>query len=488
MKNIHVNDSSFGSVQFARLSRQQCAKVHNASLEILARTGVRLYYPEAVDLLRKAGAFVSDGNRVRIPPGLIEKAFGTVPKRITLYDRHGHASLLLEGHRCTFGPGSDCLNIIDHRTGERRRPVLNDVVEGITLCDALPDIGFVMSMFLPSDINPLVSDRYQMEVMLNHTTKPIIFVNNEFSGCPDAVEMAEAVAGGVEALRQRPFVACYVNVAAPLRHNAESLQKLLFMADKGLPALYIPVVTGGVNGPITPAGSLALTNAGVLVGLVLSQLKREGAPFIAPGFAGDALDMRTMVSPYCAPETKGLQQEMAHYYNLPMFGEGGCSEAKVVDQQAVAEAALTLMAATMGGINLIHDLGYLESGMSGSLVQLVICHEMIGWLAPFVGPVEINDETLALDLIDRVGPDGQFLDTDHTLTHFREHWYPDLFERGNYERWQQTGGKNLTERATERVNKILAEHRPEPLPEEVRNAIHNVVRRAEHAVQGVTRA
>jgi len=189
MTEIRISDRGSG-----RLSPEQCQKLHNASLEILARTGVRLYHQEAVELLKKAGASVSEGNRVRIPSDLVEKAFSTVPKQITLHDRHGEPTLFLEDYRCYYGPGSDCLNIIDHRTGERRKPVLQDVVEAITVCDALPHIDFVMSMFLPSDVDAMVSDRLQMEVMLKTTTKPIVFVTNEFSGCVDALEMSEAVA------------------------------------------------------------------------------------------------------------------------------------------------------------------------------------------------------------------------------------------------------------------------------------------------------
>jgi trimethylamine--corrinoid protein Co-methyltransferase len=474
MIDMRINDRNLG-----RLSPEQCRRLHNASLEILARTGVRLYYQEAVDLLKKAGASVSEGNRVRISPNLVEKAFSTVPNRITLYDRHGQPALFLEDYRCYYGPGSDCLNIIDHRTGERRKPVLQDVVEGITVCDALPHIDFVMSMFLPSDVDPMASDRYQMEVMLSTTTKPSVFVTNEFSGCVDAVEMAEAVAGGAEVLKSRPFVACYINVTTGLIHNEEALQKLLFMAEKGLPAMYVPIVIGGLSGPVTPPGSMALINAGVLAGLVLSQLKREGAPFIVPGWGSEGLDMKTLVSPYCSPTPRGLAHAMAHYYNLPSFGLGGCSESKRVDQQAAAEAVLTLMAETLGGANLIHDLGYLESGLTGSLAQLVICDEIVGWLGHFMAPVEVNEETLALDLIDEIGPDGQFLDTEHTLAHFREHWYPTVFDRHNYDKWQAAGGKSLAEQAAERVTKILAEHQPEPLPQDVAQAVKAVVRQTE---------
>ena len=433
MTRIRINDRAFGGAQYSRISPEQCQRLHNASLEILARTGARLYEQEAIDLLAEAGASVSDGNLVRIPAGLVEKAFNTVPKRLTLYDRNGKASLFLEEGNCYYGTGSDCLNIIDHRTGERRKPVLQDIVDGMVVCDALPHIDFVMSMFLPTDVSDMTSDRYQMEAMLSHTTKPIVYVTNEFSGCVDAVEMAERVAGGAEALKLRPNAACYINVTSGLRHNEEALQKLLFLAGKGLPSLYIPVVDCGINGPVTPAAGVVLVNAGVLIGLVLSQLKREGAPYIIPGWGGEGLDMRTMVSPYCAPDPKGMAHALAQHYRLPMFGIGGCSESKLVDQQAAAEATLTLMAETLGGAHLIHDLGYLESGLCGSLAQLVICNEIVDWIAHLTGPIEISEETLALDLIDELGSDGDFLGTNHTMAHFRERWYPDVFERGNHD-------------------------------------------------------
>jgi trimethylamine--corrinoid protein Co-methyltransferase len=161
-----------------------------------------------------------------------------------------------------------------------------------------------------------------------------------------------------------------------------------------------------------------------------------------------------------------------------MFALAGCSDSKAVDQQAGIEAALTLMTDALCGGNIVHDLGYLESGMTGSLVQLVICDEILNWLEHFVCSVEINDETLALDLIDEVGPDGLFLDRRHTLEHFQERWYPSLFDRDNHGGWLAQGGKTLAERATERVESILVEHKPEPLPEDIVQAMRAIVERA----------
>jgi trimethylamine--corrinoid protein Co-methyltransferase len=472
-----ILDSSH--VRFVRLAPEQCQKIHNASLTIMERTGVRLYEPEAIDLVSRAGASVSEGNRARIPARLVEQALSTAPKRLTLYDRNGNPVMPVEGFRNFFGPGSDLLNIIDHRTGQRRKPVLRDVVEGITLCDALDNIDYVMSMFLPQDVNQVIADRYQMEVMLSRTAKPIVFVTYDTSGCVDAIEMAEAVAGSAAALAQKPFAVCYINVTTGLRHNREALQKLLFLAGKGLPAMYVPVVSSGLSGPMTVPGAIASVYAGVLAGLVISQLKRPGTPFIVPGWGAAALDMRTMVEPYCGPDYQGVAQAMARYYDLPTFTLAGASESKLVDQQASFEAGLTLFVTVLAGGQIVHDLGYLESGLCGSLAQLAICDEMVSWIKSCVSEIEVNDETLALDLIDQIGPDGQFLETEHTMQHYRERWYPRLAERDNFGRWQAKGSKTMAQRAAVRVDAILSEHRPQPLPDAAVRAVHAVVERAE---------
>jgi trimethylamine--corrinoid protein Co-methyltransferase len=463
-----------------RLSEDQCQKLHETSCEILERVGVRLDLDEARDLLEKAGAKTDDDGMVLIPPVLVERALKTAPKKVVLYDRNGHPVMPVKDHLNYYGPGSDCLNIIDHRDGGRRKAVLKDTIEGVILCDSLDDIDFVMSMVLPSDIDTAIADRYQMEAMLSFTIKPIIYVTYEFEGCVDCVAMAEAVAGGEKALQDKPNVACYINVISGLHHNKDALQKLIFLSSKGLPALYIPSSTGGVTSPITPAGSLAMDYAGVLVGLVLSQLVQEGTPIIVPGMPPGQLDMRTMISTYCEPE-RGHSQALAHFYGLPMFSLGGATESKVVDQQAAAEAALTLMSETLGGGNIIHDLGYLESGMTFSFAQLLICAEIVSWIKGYTKPIPVNDESLALGVIADKGPEGQYLDTEHTRKHFRERWYPDLFERKTFDMWASEGGKSLAERASERVARIISEHKPESLPPDLTSQLRKIVEKSSSA-------
>ena len=252
---MRSNTFSLDTTQFRRLSEDQNQKLYWACLEVLERTGVRLYDQEALDLLKRAGVTATDGNRVRIPAGLVEKARMTTPRKITFYNRNGQVTMPVQGHRSFFGPGSDCLTIIDHRTGERRQPILQDNIEAMIVADALENVDFVMCMFLPSDVPQPVADRYQMAAMLRHTTKPIFYVTTDFSGCLDAVAMAEKVVGDAQTLRQQPLAACYINVTTGLVHNQEALQKLLFLAGKGLPAAYVPSTQGGVTAPVTPVGA-----------------------------------------------------------------------------------------------------------------------------------------------------------------------------------------------------------------------------------------
>jgi trimethylamine--corrinoid protein Co-methyltransferase len=478
MTDIPADAPKQGGLNFPVLSEAQGRRMHEACLEILERVGVRLYLEDAVEIMKKAGARVDDGNLVRVPSALVEKALATAPKRVTLHDRGGRPALPLGGARPFYGPGSDCLNIVDHRTGERRRPVVKDVEEGSAVCDFLPRIDFVMSMVLPSDVDGTIADRFQMEAMLTFTTKPIIYVTYDASGCRDAVGMAEAVMGGAEALRKQPLAACYINAVSGLRHNKEALEKLLFLAGKGLPSLYIPSSTAALTSPVTPAGSVALDFAGVLVGLVLAQLKREGAPVVVPGMPpGGTMDMKTLVLSYAEPE-RTLTTALARFYGLPTFAIAGASESKIPEGQAAAEAALTLAVETFAGSDLIHDLGYLESGLTFSLAQLVICDEIVAWLKAFGKEYEVNDETLALDVIAELGPDGDFLNTEHTLKHYRGRWYPTLFERMNFEAWQNMGGRTCLERAAEKVARILEDHRPEPLPAPVRAKLREIAGKA----------
>ena len=395
---------------FRNLDPDQIEVLHNASLEIMERTGMRFFDPEALDLFKKAGAGISDGNLVRIPSHLVDWARRSVPENVNIFDRNQQLCMMLGGDRTYYGVGSDCMSIYDLETGEHRTALLRDVVNGVRLVDALPNMDFVMSMFLPSDVPRADYERHQMSIMLQESTKPIIFVGVEADSTVTALDMAAAVAGGLETLQQYPFVINYVNTVSAFHHNGESLQRLLYAAERNIPSIYAPGSTRGTLAPITSAGAMALHNAAQLAGLVLSQLKREGSPLILCGRSGGFLDMRTMVSLYTAPDAGPYGWDLARHYRIPTF-TAACTDAKIFDAQAAAETALTLFEKTLNGANIIHDLGYLDSAMTGSLELVVFCDEIIEWIKRYWQPPEISEESLALDLIHATGPDGHFLES-----------------------------------------------------------------------------
>jgi trimethylamine--corrinoid protein Co-methyltransferase len=473
---IETHGLSTTSAHYARLGQQEREKIHLASLEILERIGIDVHDEEARDLLVKGGA-KADGIRVRIPEYVVERALNLAPKRMTLYDRSGNVAMRAWGYNTYYGGGSDCLNVLDHRTGERRRPVLTDVIEAATLMDAMPEISFVMSLFLPEDVDQRIYDRYQMEVMLNHTTKPIVFVSPDYEGCVAAVEMCEIVAGGVEAFQRRPFATCYINVTSGLIANAEALQKCMYLAEKGLPMLYIPLNAGGVNSPTTTAGCMASMNAGTLLGIVLAQLVRPGTPMAIPGWNGGPYNLKTMVASYVLADEQGVSTEMGKHYGLPVFGMGGCTDSKVLDQQCSAEAMLSLFTALLHGANIVHDVGFMDAGLQGSLQLIAICNDLIGFLRAATAGVVVDEETLALDVIDELGPTGDYLGHDHTLRHFKEPYYSKLADKRTYSQWVERGATTMEERAAQQVEEILASHKPDPLPADVQRDINNIVQR-----------
>ncbi|MCP4719762.1 MAG: trimethylamine methyltransferase [Desulfobacteraceae bacterium] len=476
---ISTQDLSMDSAHYARMGGQECKKIHMATLEILERTGVDVHDEKAGNLLVKGGA-TRDGIRIRIPEHMVTKALSTAPERITLYDRNKKVAIRAWGHNTHFGGGSDCLNILDHRTGKRREPVLQDVVNAARIMDGLPEIDFVMSLVLPRDVHQSIYDRYQMEVMLNHTTKPIVFVSPDFEGCKAAVEMCEAVAGGEDAFRQTPFATCYINVTSGMVINEEALQKSMYLAEKGLPQLWIPLNAGGVNSPATTAGCMASMNAGIMVGVVLSQLVKPGAPIGVPGWNGGPYNLQTMVGNYVLADEQGVATSMGRHYNLPVFGLGGSTDSKALDQQCAIEMTISLMTSLLHGANIVHDLGFMDAGLQGSLQVLVMANETIGFLRAATKGVKVDDETLALDVIEEQGPTGSFLSHPHTLRHYKEPFYSKLFDKGSYSLWEKKGKLTMEQKAAKVVDTMLETHVVTPLPEDVQAKIKAIVSREQN--------
>jgi trimethylamine--corrinoid protein Co-methyltransferase len=448
------------------LTDAQLEEVHQASLEILRRTGVRVYEPEARKLLLEAGCVVTDEDLVRIPPAVVEGALESAPSRIVLSSRTGEAALYLEGHRSYFGTGSDLPHSLDPESGERRLSVLADVKNTARLTDYLPNLDFAMSMAQPSDVPAETSDRRSFLAMIENTTKPVVVTAWDENGLADIVAMAEVVAGGPAELALNPFLLAYLEPTSPLQHPEVVLRKMLFLADRGLPFVYAPGPIEGASAPVTPAGSLAMANAEVLSGLAIAQLHRPGSPFLF-GSGSGPLDMRTTVATYANPEFMlhcMAMSELAHHlYRLPVWGFSGCSDSKRPDVQAGVESALWILWTALSGANLVHDVGYIESGLTCSYEMIAVCDEIIGFVRRLMRGVELSPEALALDVIHEVGPGGDFLGSPHTRRHFKESWYPRLFDKRTHEAWLDEGGLTAEERARELVREAVAGHEPASL-------------------------
>ena len=469
------------------LSELQVQAIHHASLRILSDIGIVMKSSVGRDLLLDAGAVESE-NRIRIPHNLVYDALSSAPERISLYDRTGQLTMPLELGRVFFGPGSDTPNTIDLETGKRRRATRSDVRDFARLADALDNIDYAMTMGVPRDVP--VGDEFVhgFVEMLKGGTKPMVYTAGSMEDMRDIHRIATAVADGDEAFRERPFLLHYAEPISPLLFPPDAVEQVIFCAEHGIPLCFPPSPNTGGGGPITMAGALALGSAECLAGLILSQLAHKGAPFVF-GMNLAVLDMKTMVVAYGSPEWSlgmAADVDLAEFYNLPVWGVGGSTDSKIIDAQAGLEACMSIYSALQCRCTVVHDVGYIESGLTSSMEMLVMGDEIIRMARFVIDGVEVTDETLALDAIARVNPGSGFLTDDHTLNNWRTaQWAPALLDRRQYEDWEAADSKDLYARLNERARAILDEHEVPDLPQEVGSVISDVLsEREERAAKG----
>jgi trimethylamine--corrinoid protein Co-methyltransferase len=461
------------------LSDEQLQAIHHTSLDILSQTGIVMKNETARELLLEGGAWEAEG-RIKIPPIMVMDAIASAPSRIPMHNRLGKLTMPLEEGKVFFGPGSDCPFTMDVETGERRQAVAQDVQRIAHLCDGLDQIDFIMSMGTPSDVPTLDHYLHSFVAMIRGSVKPNIYTALDRADMEDIYQIACAVAGGEVELRERPFMMLYAESISPLLYNDESVDKLLFCAEKGIPVTYPPSPNTGGGGPITVAGALTLGNAECLAGLVLTQLVRPGTPFLY-GMNIAALDMKSAIVSYGAPEWPlgmAAWTDLGRYYGLPVWGAAGASDSKVVDAQAGIEATATVMTAFLCRSNLNHDVGYIEYGTTSSMEMLVVADEIIRDVRFIMGGLEVSERTLAREAIHLAKPGGGFLAEDHTLDNWKwAQWRPAVIDRMRYDNWVAKGRKDMATRANERARKILDEHEVPPLPDEAEHVIAEIVER-----------
>jgi trimethylamine--corrinoid protein Co-methyltransferase len=474
--NYHVNATPTLQV----LTEEEIEAIYFSALRVLYETGVRVYDKEGVEVAYSGGAIVEDttedSSLVKIPPWMVDKARATLPRKVVVVGPDRKYRMELYKNQIYFGTGSDTPFTIDPYTGKRRRATYQDVKNFARLAQALPNIDFHMSLGITQDTAVGTYDRWQYLAMLEGTSKPINITAVDLEGVRDQLEMAYIRLGSKEEWKKGPAFSLYIEPVSPLSHSKEVVQKLLFACDNDIPFVYTPCPLAGATAPTTLAGTAVQALTESLFGIVLSQLRKPGASLIIGGLMSN-MDMITTVYCYGSPEMALLSAaytEITKWLEVPMYETAGCSDVKAFDEQAAMEATINIATAALAGGNMIHDVGYIEQGLTSSMEMMVASDEIIDMVKRILRGIPVSDETMALDVMEAVGPGGHYLEQDHTYNRFKtEIWRPKLLDRLNWENWTQAGSKRYGERVHDRVIEIL-EAETEPLMDE---GMYNELRR-----------
>jgi len=477
--------------QYQILSQEEVERIHNASLQILKRTGIKSRQQEILQIFSDAGAEVDfEQGRVRIPPSLVEDAINKAPSKIILCGRDEKNDLILEDKKVYFGTGGAALNVLDLQTGKLRRALLQDIANIARLVDALDNIHFFIRPVVAQDIPQEFLDVNKYYAALSNTSKHVMGSAYSVKSALEVIGMAEKIIGGKEALQKRPIISFITSwMKSPLALDDSTTSILIRIAKERVPVALSSAPMAGSTSPVTLAGTLAQVNAEQLSGIVLTQLVSPGTPVLY-GAIPSVADMSSM-SFLCGAVELGVLNiaaaQLAHYYDIPFYAWAGLTESKIPDVQAGYEKAVTALLVGLAGANYIHNsAGMLESTTTVAYEQYVIDNEIIGMVMRTLRGIEINEDTLALEVIDKVGPGGNFLAESHTVSHMRsEFFFPKVSDRSNREKWLAEGGKDARQRAREIAINILATHKPLAIPCEVDKEIRSLVKGLRQGAKGV---
>ena len=463
------------------LDAAEIEQIHEASIEILARTGVVFRSADAIKHFRQMGARC-EGDRVFIDEALVSHALASAPAEYTLKARSAENSVTIGGNHCAVMPGGGP-PFVRGLDGQRRAGTLADVEQLTRICAMAPEIHVVGRKPVEAQDIPVGTRHLHCwRVILTLADKPVQsgFVNGKEESM-DALEMLAIVFGGEAALREQPVAHCSVNVNSPLVYDTAMVESLLTFARYGQVNLISPFVMAGVTGPTTLAGALALQNAEVLGGVVLTQLVNPGVPVLY-GTASSNLDMRTGAPAIGSPESAvcaAASAQLARRYGLPCRGGGALTDSPVPDAQSNYERMFTLLTSVLSGVNyLMHGAGILESYLTMSYEQLILDLDQIAMVRSLVGGIDVSENSLALSTVHQVGPGGMFLDSAHTLEHYRSAFFkPRIGIRQSYEQWRAEGSRDALSRARSQCESMLEAYREPALESSRRGELDRFVER-----------
>jgi len=448
------------------LSESDVKRIHTASLEVLERTGIEVLPSEARQLFAQAGATVDESaNRVYIPRAMVEDAIAKACSRFTLAGRDARHDLDIGGDRVYMGTGGAAVKVVD-LTGHLRASRLEDIARIGRLVDALDNIHFYLRPVVAQDVPEELLDVNKTYAAISNTSKHVMTSAYTVKSAREVIEMVSMVSGGKAAYEERPIVSftnCWT--VSPLRYATETVEVLLELIRQNIPVTISSAPQSGATSPAALAGTLVQINAEELSGIVLTNLVRPGARVLM-GYVPSMADLRTGNFVGGAPEfalMNAAAAQMGHFYNIPVYNSSALTDSKVSDVQAGYEKGITSTAAALSGSNYIHhSAGFLENMLTVSYEQYVIDDDINGSIMRMVRGIEVNDETLAVDLIDQVcRGDGHYLGTRQSLEMMRtEYYYPHTGDRSRRGEWEQAGSLDMRQRARARAQAILETHEP----------------------------
>ena len=462
------------------LSKDEVLQMHKAVLDLLVDPGVKLGHDEALDIFRKAGAEVDLKKQVvHIPPALVEFALNHAPRFMSVCGRiPEHDLKSYKGVHYSNGHGAT--QMIDFDTGERRPATKKDLETNVKIHDALENTHFIFPEIYPQDVPEKALDRHISQALLSNTTKPVIATAYSGEGAKDLIKMGLAIAGSEETLRKRPMFTVSLGMISPFVIEPQRVDVLIEMCRYGIPFQIYTIPSAGSTSPVTLAGTLAVSVAELLAGLVLTQLVKPGAPVRLMGYAG-TFDMRFGSFTFASPETTlmaGALAQMLRFYGVPMGIHGATTRSNALDAQAGYETGMLNLFSALSGSDVVIECtsASLEDTVASCPEQAVIGNEICSFINRILKGIDISPDTLAVDVIREVGPGGEYLTHSHTMEHFKnETWDSQLGNRMNRERWEESGAMDIRAKAREEVKTILATHRPIPLDPDVQQKIQKIV-------------
>jgi trimethylamine--corrinoid protein Co-methyltransferase len=465
-------------------SDEDADRIHAVSLSLLRDIGVKVLSERALKILENAGAYVEYDRRLaKIPSYIVEEALRKAPKTFTLYSRNPKHNLNLDGvhlYGVTDGAGT---HVIDLETGKRRPPRKEDVAKTALVVDYLEYMNLYYPTVTPRD-TPLHSHiPHEFEAALNNTDKHFVAGSmDDPRAVPFVIGMMAAILGGEEQVRRTPIMSSVACQSSPLIVPYEAIEPSLDLARYNVPIIVMTMPIAGANAPVTVAGSVLIGNAQVLAALTILEMAKAGSPVLYSSYPLSQ-DMKRGSQSVSFPEAIQIiagHVQMAKHYGLPAFAGGTVSSAKLPDVQAAYEKSLNGLSTAMAGVDVgVGSIGLLENYNTLCYEQMLIDYEIYTMMLKLIGGIEVNDETLAVDAIKRVGPEGHYLTDKHTIAHFRETWQPLLSDARPYDAWLKGGGKSVVDVARDEITKILKTHTPPQLDKDVKEQLSRIVSKAD---------